>query len=75
MQINLEYNIILPTIETRRMSCCIREQIIGIVMASERDFDNVTCVWSHFQTAQKNWAYVSFFHTQFENSNDVTPVQ
>ena len=29
-----------------RKSCCIREKIIGIVMASERDFDNVTCVWS-----------------------------
>ena len=24
----------------------IREQTIGIVMASELDFDNVTCVWS-----------------------------
>ena len=42
----LEYNIILPTIEnTGRKPCCIREQIIGIVMASERDFDNVTCAW------------------------------
>ena len=26
------------------------------------------------QTAQKNSAYASFFYTQFENSNDVTPV-
>ena len=29
----------------------------------------------HFQTTQKNSAYASFFYTQFENSNDVTPVQ
>ena len=28
----------------------------------------------HFQTAQKNSAFASFFYTQFENSNDVTPV-
>ena len=43
----LEYDIIFPTIEkTGRKPCCVREQIIGIVMASERDFDNVTCVWS-----------------------------
>ena len=31
--------------KTGRKPYCIREQIIGIVMASERDFDNVTCVW------------------------------
>ena len=43
----LEYNIIFPAIEkTERKSCCIREQIIDIVMVSERDFDNVTCVLS-----------------------------
>ena len=36
-----------PTTEkTGRKPCCIREQIIGIVMASERDFDNVACVWN-----------------------------
>ena len=41
----LEYNIILPTIKkTGRKPRCIREQIIGIVMASERDFDNMTCL-------------------------------
>ena len=28
---------------------------------------------SHFQTAQKNLADTSFFHTQCENSNDVIP--
>ena len=44
-KLTLEYNI--PTTEkTGRKPCCIREQIIGIVMASERDFDNVTCVRS-----------------------------
>ena len=43
----LEYNTIFPTLEkTRRKPCPIREQIIGIVMVSERDFDNVTCLWS-----------------------------
>ena len=43
----LEYNIIFPPLKkTERKPCCIREQIIGIVMASERDLDNVTCVWS-----------------------------
>ena len=30
---------------------------------------------SHFQTAQKNSAHASFFYTQFDNSDDVTPVQ
>ena len=44
---HLEYNIICSTIEkTGRKSCCIREQMIGIAMTSERDFGNVTCVWS-----------------------------
>ena len=43
----LEYNIIFPTTEkTGRRPCCIREQIIGIEMVSEHDFDNVTCIWS-----------------------------
>ena len=43
----LEYNIIFPSIEkTGRKPCSIREHIIGIVMVSKRDFDNVTCVWS-----------------------------
>ena len=38
---------IFPTIEkTGRKLSCIREQIIGIVMASECDFENVTCIWS-----------------------------
>ena len=47
VQLKLEYNIILPTIErTGRKPCCIIEQIIGIVMASGRDFNNVTCVLS-----------------------------
>ena len=43
----LEYNITFLSIEkTGRKPCSIREHIIGIVMVSERDFDNVTCVWS-----------------------------
>ena len=43
----LEYNITLPFIEkTERKSCSIREHIIDILMVSERDFDNVSCVWS-----------------------------
>ena len=42
-----EYNIVFPHVEkTGRKPCCIREQIIGIVMASEGDFDNVICEWS-----------------------------
>ena len=46
-KLNLEYNITFPSIEkTGRKPCFIREHIIGIVMVSERDFDNVTCVWS-----------------------------
>ena len=44
----LEYNITFLSIETTgRKPCSIREHIIGIVMVSERDFDNVTCVWSY----------------------------
>ena len=39
-QIRSEYNIIFPTIEKTV------EQIISIAMASERDFDNVSCVWT-----------------------------
>ena len=43
----LEYNIIFPTIEkTGQKTCYIREQIIGIAMVSESDFDNMTGVWS-----------------------------
>ena len=43
----LEYNITFPSIEkTGIKPCSIREHIIDIVMVSERDFDNVTCVWS-----------------------------
>ena len=43
----LEYNITFPSIEkTGRKPCSIREHIIGIVIVWERDFDNVTCVWS-----------------------------
>ena len=39
----LEYNITAPSIEkTGRKPCSIREHIIGIVMVSECDFDNVT---------------------------------
>ena len=45
---NLEYNITFLSIEkTGRKPCSIREHIIGIVIVSERDFDNVTCVWSY----------------------------
>ena len=41
----LEYNITFLSIEkTERKPCSIRERIIGIVMVSERDFDNVTCL-------------------------------
>ena len=44
----LEYNITFFSIEkTGRKPCSIREHIIGIVMVSERDFDNETCVWSY----------------------------
>ena len=40
-------NITLFTIDrTGKKQCYISEQIIGIVMASERDFDKVYCVWS-----------------------------
>ena len=47
LQKNLECNITFPSIEiTGRKPCSIREHIIGIVMVSECDFDNVTCVWS-----------------------------
>ena len=36
----LEYNIVLSiVIKTGRKLCCVREQIIGIVMASEHDLD------------------------------------
>ena len=45
---NLEYNIPFLSIEkTGRKPCSSREHIIGIVIVSERDFDNVTCVWSY----------------------------
>ena len=44
----LEYNItFLSNEKTGRKPCSIREHIIGIVMVLERDFDNVTCVWSY----------------------------
>ena len=44
---SLKYNIAFLSIEkTGRKPCSIREHIISIVMVSERDFDNVTCVWS-----------------------------
>ena len=47
-KIELEYNITFFSIEkTGRKPCSIREHIIGIVMVSERDFDNLTCVWSY----------------------------
>ena len=47
LYLRLEYNIVFSSVQkTGRKPCCIREQIIGIVMASQRDFDNVTCVWS-----------------------------
>ena len=46
-KISLEYNTTFHSIEkTGRKLCSIREHIIGIVMVSERGFDNVTCVWS-----------------------------
>ena len=39
----LEYNLTFLSIEkTGRKPCSIRKHIIGIVMVSERDFDNVT---------------------------------
>ena len=41
------YLLNIPTIEkTERKPCSIREQIIGIVMVSKRDFDNMTYSWS-----------------------------
>ena len=33
--------------KTGRKPCSIRRHIIGIVMVSKRDLDNVTCVWSY----------------------------
>ena len=43
----LECDIIFLTVKkTGRKPCCIREQIIGIVLVSLRDFYNLTCVWS-----------------------------
>ena len=43
----LEYNIILPAIEkTGKGRAVITEQIISTVMASDRDFENVTWVSS-----------------------------
>ena len=48
LYVKSEYNITFLSIEkTGRKPCLIREHIIGIVMVSERDFDNVTCVWSY----------------------------
>ena len=45
---SLEYNITYLSIKkTGRKPCSIREHIIGIVIVSQRDFDNVTCVWSY----------------------------
>ena len=45
---HLEYNIIFPTIEKteRKPSSSREQQIIGIVMVSKRDFDNVTYDWN-----------------------------
>ena len=41
------YSITFPSVEkTGRKLCSIREHIIGIVMVSESDFDNVACIWS-----------------------------
>ena len=47
LRTSLEYNITSSSIEkTGRKPCSIREHIIGIVKVSQRDFENVTCVWS-----------------------------
>ena len=47
-QHSLEYNITFLSIEkTGRKPCSVREYIIGTAMVSERDFDNVICVWSY----------------------------
>ena len=44
-KITLERNITFPSIEkTGRKPCSVREHIEGVVMVSECDFDNVTCV-------------------------------
>ena len=64
---NLEYNITFLSIEkTGRKPCSSREHIIGIVIVSERDFDNVTCVWSYNVYACKGfletWLYVRLKH-------------
>ena len=48
IKLPLEYNITFLSIEkTGRKPCSIRKHIIGIVMVSERDLDNVICVWSY----------------------------
>ena len=44
----LEYDITFLSIEkTGRKPCSSRKHIICIVMVSERDFENVACVWSY----------------------------
>ena len=43
----LEYNITFPSVKKTGIKLCsVREHIICLVMVSERDFDNVTGVWS-----------------------------
>ena len=38
---------LFPTVKMAgRKLCYIKEQIIGIAMVLERDFDNLKCVWS-----------------------------
>ena len=46
-EFGLEYKIILPPSKRlKKKPCSNREQIMGIAMVSERDFDNVTYDWS-----------------------------
>ena len=47
MLVKLECNIICPGFEkTGGKPRCIREQIVGISVVSEYDFDTLTFVWS-----------------------------
>ena len=47
ISVQKEYYINFPTTENAGgKPCYTRVQIIGIAMVSEREFDNVTCVWS-----------------------------
>ena len=55
-----EYSIIPPSIEkTGRKPCCIREQIIGIAMVLEHEFDNLICIWLDLLQIQESLLFVA----------------